>query len=204
MSSACNLRNVVNCPAVVAEHTPNPDAIKFLLGRPCFDPATAPTTGRAGFDFVDAASAAVASPLAAELLALEGVQRVFVGPDFVAVTRDPAFGWHELGERVIGRIAEFLASERACLDADAACAAAPPADAGEQAARVRSVLEREIRPLVAVHGGDVEFLGYAEGVVRLALRGACAGCPASELTLRGQIEKRLRAALPEFVRVDAR
>ncbi|MBW2281868.1 MAG: NifU family protein [Deltaproteobacteria bacterium] len=194
---------MVNSPAVVAEHTPNPDAIKFLLGRACFDPVA---VGRSGFDFVDPADAASVSPLAAALLALDGVRRVFVGPDFVAVTRDPAAGWRELGARVIARIREFLVSDRPCLDAEAARAAAPPVDTDrdEDAARVRSLLENEIRPLVALHGGDVQFLGYADGVVSLALRGACAGCPASEATLRGQIETRLRAALPGFVRVDAR
>jgi len=189
----------------VAEHTPNPDAIKFLLGRACFDPALA---RRSGFEFADASRAESASPLAAELLALQGVRRVFVGPDFVSVTRDPAFGWRDLGAQVIARIRGLLSSERPCLDVDAARAAAPPPDeaagGGAGAARVRSLLEDEIRPLVALHGGDVEFLGYADGVVSLTLRGACAGCPASEATLRGQIETRLRAALPELVRVDAR
>ena len=66
-----------------------------------------------------------------------------------------------------------------------------------------TALEREVRPLVALHGGDVELLGFADGVVRLALRGACAGCPASQATLRGLVEKKLAEAVPGLVRVEA-
>ena len=56
--------------------------------------------------------------------------------------------------------------------------------------------------LIVDDGGDVELISYAGGVARLALRGACAGCPASELTLRAQIERRLRVEFPDLVRVE--
>ncbi len=181
---------VVNSPAVVAEHTPNPDAIKFLLGRVLLDQP---------YDFRDA-QAASASPLASPLFALAGVRRVFIGPDFAVVTKRGEASWSELADPVCRALRAFLASGEPAVGPEA-----PPAPApawGQEAARLERVLDQQIQPLVAMHGGDVELISYAGGVARLALRGACAGCPASELTLRAQIERRLRAEFPDLVRVE--
>jgi Fe-S cluster biogenesis protein NfuA len=178
-------------PAVVAEHTPNPDAIKFLLGRPVAEGA---------HDFASGEDALNASPLAAALFALRGVERVYLGPDFAVVTKRPDTDWGELGDEAVRTLREFLASGR-----DALCpgASAPVHARGDAAAdRVRRVLRDEIHAIVAAHGGEVELVDYTAGVARLALHGACAGCPASEATLRIQIERRLREALPDLVRVE--
>ncbi len=181
---------VVNSPAVVAEHTPNPDAIKFLLGRVLLDQP---------YDFREAEEAA-ASPLASPLFALPGVQRVFVGPDFAVVTKQGDASWSELADPVSRALRAFLASGEPAVDPEAPAGSAPAW--GEEAARLERVLDEQIQPLVAMHGGDVELISYAGGVARLMLRGACAGCPASELTLRAQIERRLRVEFPDLVRVE--
>lgn len=181
---------VVNPPAVVAEHTPNPHAIKFLLGRSFLDEP---------YDF-DAPVPAAVSPLAARLFARPGVQRVFLGPDFVVITKDPGTGWPLLAPRVIETLREFLALEQPAVGPDARPARASAG--GEEEERMARVLLEQIQPIVAAHGGDVELVGYAGGVARLVLRGACAGCPASEATLRSQIERRLRAEFPDLVRVE--
>jgi Fe-S cluster biogenesis protein NfuA len=181
---------VVNLPAVVAEHTPNPDAIKFLLGRVLLDQP---------YDFRDVEAASV-SPLASPLFALAGVQRVFIGPDFAVVTKRGEASWSGLADPVIRALRAFLASGEPAVDPEAPPSSAP--EWGEEAARLERVLDAQIQPLVAMHGGDVELISYAGGVARLALRGACAGCPASEATLREQIERRLRAEFPDLVRVE--
>ena len=182
---------VVDSPAVVAEHTPNPHAIKFLLGRTLLDEP---------YDF-EAPELAAASPLAAALFARAGVRRVFLGPDFVVVTKAAEVSWSELAPPVLQTLREFLVSGGPAVGPEATPARAQM-PCGEEAARLERVLLEQIQPLVAAHGGDVELISFAGGVARLALRGACAGCPASELTLRGQIERRLRAEFPDLVRVE--
>ncbi len=185
-------------PAVVAEHTPNPDAIKLLLGR---------TIAEGAHDFASAEDASDASPLATALFELAGVKRVYLGPDFAVVTKRSDADWRELGDAVVRTLREFLASGEAALRPSRPGGEAPSRpgggeEGGEEVERVRRVLREEIHPLVAAHGGEVELLSYVGGVARLALHGACAGCPASEATLRIQVERRLRAVLPGLVRVE--
>ena len=69
--------------------------------------------------------------------------------------------------------------------------------------RVRRLVDEEIRPLVARDGGDVVFVDYRAGILSLRLRGACAGCPSAERTLREGIALRMRQVLPDFVDVVA-
>jgi Fe-S cluster biogenesis protein NfuA len=178
---------------VLAEHTPNPDCLKLHTGRPLGVPH--------GVDFTQV-EAATASPLAARLFALSGVRRVFLGLEFVAVTKDPGVPWRPLGERAIEAVRDWLASGEPALAAD--FAPTPPSSDDPDAARVREIVERDIRPLVARDGGDVVFVTYRAGIAELVLRGACADCPSAARTLAEGIEARLRELVPDFIGVVAR
>jgi Fe-S cluster biogenesis protein NfuA len=68
--------------------------------------------------------------------------------------------------------------------------------------RVEAVIE-EIRPLLQADGGDIELVGVEEGVVKVRLRGACAGCPGAAMTLKMAVERRLKAKIPEVDRVES-
>jgi Fe-S cluster biogenesis protein NfuA len=68
--------------------------------------------------------------------------------------------------------------------------------------RVRDALAG-VRPYLESHGGDVELLGVADGVVRLRLEGSCEGCPASAMTLKLAIEEAVLSAAPDVERVEA-
>ncbi len=68
--------------------------------------------------------------------------------------------------------------------------------------RVEKVLE-EIRPQLQADGGDIELLGVVEGVVKVRMRGACAGCPMSTITLQMGVERHLKEKIPEVVKVEA-
>lgn len=178
---------------ILPEHTPNPECVKLVVGDLGI-PAPA--------DFDDAETAAVGSPLAARLFALGGIARVLLAEDFVAVTKTRDVSWEALGDRVMEALRGFLAEGLPIL-APGHAPAAPAATCGE-AERVRRLVETEIQPLVAQHGGAVVFLGFSGGVVELELRGACAGCPSAKQTLREAIEARLRQAVPDLIDVVAR
>jgi Fe-S cluster biogenesis protein NfuA len=193
-------------PVVVAEHTPNPDCVRLSLHPepPATPEATESPAMEEGRGFERAAEAEADSPVAARLLRLDGVRRVFVTPGFVAVTREPTANWRELGPRLRAALREHVDSGQAWLLAGRAVPGS-----GSQAASVavegeiRALLDTEIRPAVRRDGGDVAFAGYADGVVRVDLRGACVGCPAWERTLRDTIERRLREAIPQVRAVVA-
>jgi Fe-S cluster biogenesis protein NfuA len=62
--------------------------------------------------------------------------------------------------------------------------------------KVRNVINK-IRPMLQADGGDVELVDCVEGVVTVRLKGACAGCPMSQMTLRNGIERAIKQEIPE-------
>lgn len=68
--------------------------------------------------------------------------------------------------------------------------------------KVRKVID-DLRPNLQADGGDVELVGVDDGVVKVRLKGACAGCPMSTMTVKWGIENRLKREIPEVSRVDA-
>lgn len=178
-----------------AERTPNPDSLKWVVARELVTEGV-----RAQFD---AAPRPEVSPLAARLFAIDGVAAVYVAEDFVTVTRRGGAEWPALGERITAALREFAASGDAALGPDFASHATAAAGGDDVVARIREVLDGEIRPALALDGGDVVFAGYANGVVEVVLRGACRGCPGSSATLTRGIEARLREAVPEVEEVVA-
>lgn len=68
--------------------------------------------------------------------------------------------------------------------------------------RVKEAIEK-IRPLLQRDGGDIEFVSVEEGVVKVRLKGACSGCPMSQMTLKGAVEKSIKEEIPEIERVES-
>ena len=176
-----------------AERTPNPNSIKWVLGRPVVDGATSA-------HFETAPSSSV-SPLAARLFAIEGVTGVFLASNFVTVTRRAEVEWTDLAQPIVDAI-------KACLGegGEALGPAFQPEAAlaeGEVVDRLRRILDEEVRPAVAMDGGDIVFSAFRDGIVELYLHGSCSGCPSSTATLKLGIEARLREAIPEVQGVIA-
>lgn len=188
---------------VQTEPTPNPETLKFLPGQTVLPSGT-----------VDyrALSEAGASPLAQSLFAIEGVSGVFLGHDFISVTKAEA-EWFHLKPQILGAImGHFSQGLPVVIDALAEVAGpgapAGPDDAydeatGEIVAQITELLETRVRPVVAQDGGDIAFHGFDAGVVYLHMRGACAGCPSSTLTLKNGIERMLQHFVPEVTEVRA-
>ena len=178
---------------IETEGTPNPATLKFLPGRDILGDKTA--------DFADA-DAALISPLADALFGLPGVARVFLGADFVTVTKTPDVDWQALKPQVLGLLMEHLVSNRHILRENVTLDAedVDPADA-EIVAQIKELLDTRIRPAVAGDGGDIIFRGYRDGVVSLKMQGSCAGCPSSTATLKHGIENMLKHYIPEVVSV---
>ena len=179
---------------IETEGTPNPATLKFLPGRDVMGSRTA--------DFASAETAD-RSPLAAAIFALPGVVRVFLGGDFITVTKTDAIAWQALKPQVLGAIMEHFVAGRPVveIDIDDLDEDVEPADA-EIVAQIKELLDTRVRPAVASDGGDIVFRGYRDGVVRLHMQGACSGCPSSSATLKHGIENMLRHYVPEVVRVE--
>lgn len=185
---------------IQTESTPNPATLKFLPGREVM--------GDAGVaDFPDS-HAAQRSPLAAALFEVPGVARVFFGSDFISVTKSEG-DWRNLKAPILGIIMDHFTHGGALLEAGAAEEADhedgfAEGDA-EIVSQIKELLDTRVRPAVASDGGDIIFKGFdgGAGVVFLHLRGSCAGCPSSTLTLKHGIENMLRHYIPEVNAVEA-
>jgi Fe-S cluster biogenesis protein NfuA len=69
--------------------------------------------------------------------------------------------------------------------------------------RVIEILERDVNPMLATHGGGCELIGLTEdNVVKVKLKGACGGCPGARVTLKGFVEQALKSKIPEIDRVE--
>jgi Fe-S cluster biogenesis protein NfuA len=179
---------------IETEGTPNPATLKFLPGRDVMGGSTA--------DFATEA-AATRSPLASSLFALPGVARVFLGGDFVTITKNDTLDWQALKPQVLGAIMEHFVAGRPVVEGEDAAADEDilPED-GEIVAQIKELLDTRVRPAVAGDGGDIVFRGYRAGVVKLHMQGACSGCPSSRATLKHGIENMLRHYVPEVTAVE--
>src|SRR5579875_9273 len=178
---------------IETEGTPNPATLKFLPGRDVMGSSTA--------DFATP-EAAGRSPLASALFALPGVARVFLGTDFITVTKTEDEAWQSLKPQVLGTLVEHFVSGRPAVEAAGTTAEedVSPEDV-EIVAQIKELLDTRVRPAVAGDGGDIVFHGYRDGVVKLHMQGACSGCPSSSATLKHGIENMLRHYVPEVVAV---
>ena len=182
---------------IETEATPNPATLKFLPGRDVMG-------GRGTADFTAAAEAAGRSPLAARIFAVGEVARVFLGTDFVTVTKAEDADWQRLRPRVLGAIMEHYLAGLPVMEGAEEPSTSEDFDAadGEVVAQIKELLDTRVRPAVAGDGGDIVFRGFREGVVRLRMQGACSGCPSSRATLKHGVETMLRHYVPEVVRVE--
>ncbi len=178
---------------IQTESTPNPATLKFLPGQEVLNLGTA--------DF-PSETAAAASPLAKRIFATGQVTGVFLGTDFVTVTKADSAEWQHIKPAILGAILEHFQSGAAAVEGAAQAAhTVHTGPDGDVVRQIMELLDTRVRPAVAQDGGDITFHGFDRGVVYLNMKGACAGCPSSTLTLKMGIENLLRHYIPEVLEV---
>ena len=181
---------------IQTEATPNPATLKFIPGKPVLPGSTR--------EFLDQAEAGE-SPLASRLFSVEGVSGVFLGHDFITVSKT-AGEWQHLKPAILGLIMDHylsgapIVNKGSAPDLSRAEEFFEPADS-EIVSTIKELLDTRVRPAVAQDGGDITFKGFKEGVVYLNMKGSCAGCPSSTATLKHGIENLLRHFIPEISEV---
>ena len=193
---------------IETEATPNPASLKFLPGRAVM--------GAGGTREFATPEAAEASPLAQALFDTGDVTGVFFGSNFVTVTAAPGVEWRDLKPSVLGVLLDHFVSEAPLFAGGDASDISVPSDESHDdllveedprdadvVAQINELLETRVRPAVAGDGGDIRYRGFKDGVVYLAMQGACSGCPSSTATLKHGIEGLLKHYVPEVTEVRA-
>jgi Fe-S cluster biogenesis protein NfuA len=178
---------------IQAMPTPNPNTIKFLLDIE-FIPS-------GSIDFPNAEKAKN-SPLPKALLEIEGMTGIMIGTNFVSITKDKDAGWENVLEKASNTIKEMVGTVDPLIADDLIEIALEQGEInGEIEQKIIAILDAEIRPAIAMDGGDCRLVGYKDGVVSLELQGACSSCPSATLTLKMGIEGRLKEDIPEIKEV---
>lgn len=171
------------------ESTPNPATLKFMLGQVVTDSSFECLTPQE----------AEKSPLASKIFGFPWTSSVFVGTDFITVTKQDWVDWSVLAQPLANLIQEHMNNNEPVV-VEIVDSEEDETDS-EIVKEIKRALNREIRPVVALDGGDVVFHKFEEQILWVHMKGACAGCPSSSATLKEGIEVRLRELFPEIQEV---
>ncbi|XP_069124699.1 NFU1 iron-sulfur cluster scaffold homolog, mitochondrial-like [Argopecten irradians] len=180
---------------IQTQDTPNPNSIKYLPGTAVLEQGT--------IDFPNYQTAHC-SPLARQLFRIEGVKGVFFGTDFITVTKaDDDVEWKVLNPQIFATIMDFFASGLPVLtDEQPSSDTAIDDDDDETVLMIKELLDTRIRPTVQEDGGDIVYMGFEDGIVKLKLQGSCTSCPSSVVTLKSGVQNMLQFYIPEVLGVD--
>ncbi len=169
---------------ITAEPKDN-NTCRFVADRPIYQ------DGSAFFGNKERASG---SGLAEKLFAIEGVSAVLIQDNVVTVTAATGGNWMPIAKQVGATIRSVLSSGEKPVS-DAVLSSIPDADTIKK--RVQSILDQEINPAVAAHGGWVELIDVRKNEVFIRMGGGCVGCGMADVTLKQGVEKTIRQAIPE-------
>lgn len=177
------------------EQTPNPATMKFLFSQPVTDRTQ---------EFKTAQEAEV-SPLAAKVFGFPWTAGVFVGPDFISISKQDWVDWSVLAEPLAGLLQEHIErGEPIFLDLDDVVLSNDEDPNDPPLIRdIKRAIARDIRPVVALDGGDIVFAKYENDKLYIQMKGACSGCPSSGATLKNGIEVRMKELFPGIQEVIA-
>jgi len=181
---------------IQTEETPNPLTLKFIPGQKVAE-------GTLEYKNKEEAKS---SELATILFKNSNVTNVFFGSDFISITKTEDTSWEALKPDILSKIMDFFSSGGMVNEKSVSSSDIKESYKKEDEKIVNEIkilLDEKIKPAVAQDGGDISFIKFDEGVVFLQLRGACAGCPSSTLTLKSGIENMLKYYIPEIVSVEA-
>ena len=185
---------------IQTEETPNPSTLKFLPGMVLLESGTREFKNK---------EEAEKNSLAKLLFTQNNVKGVFIGKDFVTITKSDGVEWESLKPSILSTILDFFSSGGS-IEADSTPNAVPKVENinyskedKEIVEKINELLDERIKPAVAQDGGDINFVKLQNGIVFLELRGACSGCPSSTITLKSGIENMLKYYIPEIKSVEA-
>ncbi|MCH9754230.1 MAG: NifU family protein [Alphaproteobacteria bacterium] len=179
---------------IQTENTPNPNSMKFIPGTDVSP--SSPVNFTSNKDCAQ-------SPLAESLFKLQYVEGVFLGKDFVTITKQPNTDWNLVKPEILLLLMEFFSSGKpAIVDSKENQEVSTEKDS-DVVAQIKEIIEEKVRPAVAQDGGDIIFHSFEKGIVKLELHGACSGCPSSTVTLKNGIENMLKHYVPEVIEVEA-
>ncbi len=177
---------------IQTEITPNPNSLKFIPGK------VVSNSGSIEIFKKDKTS----NELIKNLLSINGVTGIFLGPDFLSVNKEEKTSWEDIKHIVISFVSEFYISGKEFI-IDKELNENKELDYEEIEKKIIKILDTKVRPAVAKDGGDIKFKEFKNGIVKVQLRGSCSGCPSSTMTLKQGVQNLLCHYIPDVKEVEA-
>ena len=180
---------------IQTETTPNPDSLKFLSDK---------TISAIGTEeFIKDRDKEIGIPFVRELLNFNGVELILLSEKFLSVKKTKDVSWNELKPMVISHLNDYFENNEGPILRKGKKIEENSNSDNETENKIIEVLDTKIRPAVARDGGDIKFLNYKDGIVKVKLQGSCSGCPSSTITLKRGVQNLLQHYIPEIKQVEA-
>ena len=180
---------------VQTEQTPNPNTLKFLPGKKVSEVGS--------IEFIKEKQ--TDNKLIKDLFSVKDISMVFLGSDFITVKKDEKTLWEDIKPKIVSFINDYYLSGKNCvLDKNyLKQTLVKDSSKDEVTKKIIEILDAKIRPAVAGDGGDIKFVSFKNGIVKVELQGSCSGCPSSTMTLKQGVQNLLCHYIPEVKGVEA-
>ena len=167
--------------------TPNPDTKKFVFET------TIVAKGSKEFKEKDGSIS-----LVDQLFSIEEIELIFLDKNFISIRKSKKAIWEQLSKKIIELLNKNINKDFSPLIFEE-----ENKFTDDISLRIEEVLSEKIRPAVAMDGGDIRLKSFKNGVAEVMLKGACAGCPSSTITLKHGVERMIKHYVPEVKSVEA-
>tara|TARA_B100001123_G_C15261831_1_gene1006870 strand:- start:1139 stop:1696 length:558 start_codon:yes stop_codon:yes gene_type:complete len=180
------------------ENTPNPNALKFLSDDIISEVGTK--------EFQKNKISEIKNNFVKSLLNIDGVELILLSDNFLSVKKQEKANWESIKPSIISYLNDYFKANKKPILAKKETNESKiksKKDHGEIVDQINEILESKIRPAVARDGGDIQFVSFEKGVVKVNLRGSCSGCPSSMMTLKKGVENLLKHYVKGVKSVEA-
>ncbi len=177
---------------IQTQTTPNPNSLKFIPGKKVSNIGSVELSKKEDTN----------NNLLKNILSINGVESIFLGDDFLSVNKNEKINWEDIKHIVISLINEFYFDGKDVI-LDKVSKNDEQKNYKEIEKQIIKVLETKIKPAVARDGGDIKFIEFKDGIVKVQLQGSCSGCPSSIITLKKGVQNLLTHYIPDVKQVEA-
>ena len=177
---------------VQTQKTPNPNSLKFLIGKNISNVDSLEFSDKKNTD----------NELIRNILSVNGVESMFLGSDFLSVNKNENIEWEDIKHIVISLINDFFEQGNELI-IDKKSYIKIGENYKDIEKKIITILETKVKPAVANDGGDIKFVNYKDGIVKVKLQGSCSGCPSSVITLKRGVQNLLQHYIPDIQQVEA-
>ena len=180
------------------ENTPNPNALKFLSNNTISEVGTR--------EFQKNRIKEIKNSFVKNLLNIDGVELILLSDNFLSVKKQEKANWESIKPSIISYLNDYFQTNKKPIllkkEIDER-KIKKQIKGNEIIDQINEILESKIRPAVAKDGGDIKFVSFEKGVVKVELKGSCSGCPSSIMTLKQGVQNLLCHYIPEVQSVEA-